>query len=149
MSVCELKAMTIPKDNAMIIMSISSVNTRAIPRSRRLAEAEEIVEAALPAATGVVRSRLLQLLGWIDVRRENYAAAAPAFTAALEALEEADDADLKGRARILNALGIIAAETIDLRLGRLVRRQYHACAWSEDTRIERFFVLEAAMRAMR
>jgi hypothetical protein len=41
MSVCELKAMTIPKDNAMIIMSISSVNTRAIPRSRRLAEAEE------------------------------------------------------------------------------------------------------------
>jgi DNA-binding CsgD family transcriptional regulator len=117
---------------------------RALSRwsSRRLAEAEEIVEAALPAATGVVRSRLLQLLGWIDVRRENYAAAAPAFTAALEALEEADDADLKGRARILNALGIIAAETIDLRLGRLVRRQYHACAWSEDTRIERFFVLE-------
>lgn len=109
---------------------------------RRLPEAEQIVEAALPAATGVVRSRLLQLLGWIDVRRENYAAAAPAFTAALDALDAAEHPDIKGRARILNALGIIAAETIDLRLGRLVRRQYQTCAWSDDTRIERFFVLE-------
>ncbi len=117
---------------------------RALSRwsARQLPEAEAIIEAALPAATGVIRSRLLQLLGWIDVRRENYAAAAPSFTAALEALDAADGADVKGRARILNALGIIAAETIDLRLGRLVRRQYHACTWSDDTRIERFYVLE-------
>ena len=117
---------------------------RALSRwsSHRLAEAETVVESALPAARDVVRSRLLQLLGWIDVRRENYGAAAHEFTAALEELNKAAHADVKGRARILNALGIIAAETIDLRLGRLVRREYETSTWSDDTRIERFHVLE-------
>lgn len=117
---------------------------RALSRwsTHRLDEAEQIVETVLPRATDVIRSRLLQLLGWIDVRRENYGAAAQAFTAALEALDKARHADVKGRARILNALAIIAAETIDLRLGRLVRRAYETCAWSDDTRIERFYVLE-------
>ena len=45
---------------------------RALSRwsTHRLAEAEEIVDAALPAATDVARSRLLQLLGSIDIRRE-------------------------------------------------------------------------------
>jgi DNA-binding CsgD family transcriptional regulator len=117
---------------------------RALSRwsSHRLAEAEEIIDAALPAATDIMRSRLLQLLGWIDVRRENYGAAAHEFTAALEELNKAKNTDVKGRARILNALGIIAAETIDLRLGRLVRREYESCSWTEDTRIERFRVLQ-------
>jgi DNA-binding CsgD family transcriptional regulator len=117
---------------------------RALSRwsSNRLPEAEEIIDAAMPAATDVGKSRLLQLLGWIDVRRENYGAAAHEFTAALDELNKAKSADVKGRARILNALGIIAAETIDLRLGRLVRREYENCAWSDDTRIERFRVLE-------
>jgi DNA-binding CsgD family transcriptional regulator len=117
---------------------------RALSRwgSFRLGEAEEIIDAVLPAATDVVRSRLLQLLGWIDVRRENYGAAAHAFSAALEELNKAKSADVKGRARILQALGFIAAETIDLRLGRVVRREYENSSWSEDTRIERFRVLE-------
>jgi DNA-binding CsgD family transcriptional regulator len=117
---------------------------RALSRwsSHRLGEAEEIVDAALPSASGTIRSRLLQLLGWIDVRRENYGAAVHEFTAALDELKAAQDADVKGRARILNALGIIAAETIDLRLGRLVRREYETSTWSDDTRIERFNVLQ-------
>ena len=117
---------------------------RALSRwgAHQLAEAEEIVERALPQATDVVRSRLLQLLGWIDIRRENYGAAAHEFTAALDELDKAKRADVKGRASILHALGGIAAETIDLRLGRLVRREYEANTWSEDTRIERFQVLE-------
>ena len=117
---------------------------RALSRwsSHRLDEAEAIVEAALPSASAVIRSRLLQLLGWIDVRRENYGAAIHAFTAALDELKQAKDADVKGRARTLSALGIIAAETIDLRLGRLVRREYEASIWSDDTQIERFEVLQ-------
>ncbi len=117
---------------------------RALSRwsSHRLTEAEEIVEAALPAASGVIRSRLLQLLGWIDVRRENYGAAVHEFSAALDELKQTQETDVKGRSRILNALGIIAAETIDLRLGRLVRREYETSTWSDDTRIERFQVLQ-------
>lgn len=117
---------------------------RALSRwsSRRLDEAESIIESSLPRATDAVRARLLQLLGWIDVRRENYAAAAHQFTAALEALEKSRQSDLQLRARLLHALGIIAAETIDLRLGRFVRRHYETSAWTEDTRIERFYVLE-------
>ncbi|HEY0383893.1 MAG TPA: helix-turn-helix transcriptional regulator [Candidatus Elarobacter sp.] len=117
---------------------------RALSRwaSYRLPEAEEIVEAALPGARDVHRARLLQLLGWIDVRSENYSGAARQFTAALEELNRAKQPDVLGRARIINALGIIAAETVDLRLGRLVRREYDANTWSEDTRIERFHVLE-------
>ncbi len=117
---------------------------RALSRwsSYRLDEAEAIVAAALPAAAGYARSRLLQLGGWIDIRRERYAAAGRAFTAALEELDESHVTDVKGRARILNALGCIAAETIDLRLGRLMRRAYERTAWSNDTRIERFHSLE-------
>jgi DNA-binding CsgD family transcriptional regulator len=117
---------------------------RALSRwaSHRLAEAEEIVESALPGARDVHRARLLQLLGWIDVRGENYSGAARQFTAALDELNRAKQPDAQGRARLLHALGIIAAETIDLRLGRLVRREYDANAWSEGTRIERFHVLE-------
>jgi DNA-binding CsgD family transcriptional regulator len=117
---------------------------RALSRcgTQRLAEAEEIIDAALPAATDVARARLLQLLGWIDVRRENYGAAAHEFTAALDELNKAKNADVKGRARILTALACIAAETIDLRLGRLVRREYEKSAWPDDTRTERSRVLE-------
>ncbi len=117
---------------------------RALSRwsSHRLAEAEEIVEAALPAAKDVHRARLLQLLGWIDVRGENYSGAARQFTAALEELNRAKQPDAQGHAHLLHALGIIAAETVDLRLGRLVRREYETNTWSEDTRIERFHVLE-------
>ena len=117
---------------------------RAVSRwsSHRLAEAEEIIEAALPSSRDVHRARLLQLLGWIDVRSENYSGAARQFTAALDELNRAKQPDVLGRARLLNALGIIAAETIDLRLGRLVRREYDANTWSDDTRIERFHVLE-------
>ena len=117
---------------------------RALSRwsSHRLTEAEAIIDTALPAATGIVRSRLLQLLGWIGVRRENYAAAAHDFSAALDELKNADVPDVKGRATTLHALGIIASETIDLRLGRMVRREYESNQWSEDTRIERFQVLE-------
>ncbi|HEV2738292.1 MAG TPA: helix-turn-helix transcriptional regulator [Candidatus Elarobacter sp.] len=117
---------------------------RALSRwsSHRLEEAEEIVEAALPAAKDVHRARLLQLLGWIDVRSENYSGASRQFTAALEELNRAKQPDVLGRARLLHALSIIAAETIDLRLGRLVRREYDNNTWSDDTRIERFHVLE-------
>ncbi|MBV8299119.1 MAG: helix-turn-helix transcriptional regulator [Candidatus Eremiobacteraeota bacterium] len=116
---------------------------RALSRwsSDRVDDAEAIVEAALPHAADYARSRLLQLAGWIDTRRENYASAARKFTEALTALNESDIRDVKGRARILNALAIIAAETIDLRLGRLVRREYEASTWSNDTRIERYLVL--------
>lgn len=118
---------------------------RALSRwlSRRLPEAEEIVEAALPAARDAHRARLLQLLGWIDVRGENYSGAARQFSAALEELNRAKRPDAQGRARLLQALSIIAAETVDLRLGRVVRREYDAAAWSDGTRIERFHVLES------
>ena len=117
---------------------------RALSRwiTYRLAEAEEIVDAALPAATDVARARLLQLLGWIDMRRENYGAAAHEFTAALEELNKAKNTDVKGRMRTLIALVCIAAETIDLRLGRLVRREYEKSTWTADTRIERSRLLE-------
>jgi DNA-binding CsgD family transcriptional regulator len=116
---------------------------RALSRwsSYHVDEAEAIVEAALPHASGYSRSRLLQLAGWVDTRRENYAPAARKFTEALAALDESGITDVKGRARILNALAIIAAETIDLRLGRLVRREYDASTWSNDTRVERYLVL--------
>ena len=117
---------------------------RALSRwsSFRLSDAEEIIDSALPDATDVIRARLLQLLGWIDVRRENYGAAAHEFTAALDELNKAKNTDLKGRGKILYALGVIAAETIDVRLGRLVRREYETTAWTDDVRIERFRVLE-------
>jgi DNA-binding CsgD family transcriptional regulator len=118
---------------------------RALSRwsSHRLAEAEEIVESALPASKDVHRARLLQLLGWIDVRSENYSGAARQFTAALDELNRAKQQDVLGRARLLNALGIIAAETIDLRLGRLVRREYETNSWTDDTRLERYHALQS------
>jgi DNA-binding CsgD family transcriptional regulator len=130
------------RDGAHLVPEIGYYRALSRWSSRRLDEAEEIVELALPRATDAVRARLLQLLGWIDVRREAYAAAAQQFTASLEALERSPQSDHQLRARLLHALGIIAAETIDLRLGRLVRRYYEASVWPDDTRVERFYVLE-------
>ncbi len=117
---------------------------RALSRwsAHQLDEAEAIVERALVPAREVVRARLLQLLGWIDVRRENYGAASHAFIAALDELSRSRENDVKGRAAILHALAIIAAETIDLRLARLVRREFENSDWTDDTRIQRFHVVE-------
>ncbi len=104
-------------------------------------EAEAIVEEALPAASDVVRARLLHMLGWIDVRRENYAAAARAFVDALEALDAARGDDAGVRASTLHGLAIIAAETIDVRLGRTVRSSSGRMAWTDDMRFERAAIL--------
>ncbi len=106
-----------------------------------LDDADTIVDEALPRARGADRARLLQMLGWIDVRRENYAAAARAFIDALEELDASGAIDVKGRARALHGLAIIAAETVDLRLGRTVRRAYDGTAWGDDTRTEHGVVL--------
>ncbi len=117
---------------------------RALSRwsSYRLDDAEAIIEGQIERAEGVIRSRLMQLRGWIDIRRENYAAAAHQFSAALDTLRSAPRKDPKGSAAILHALAFIAAETIDLQLGLRVRREYTAEAWTSDTRIEQFQVLE-------
>ncbi len=104
-------------------------------------DAEAIVEEALPAAAGFARARLLQLLGWIDVRRENWGAATRAFTAALDELDESRTIDVKGRARTLHGLAIIAAETIDLRLGRNVRRTFEKTRWDDETAVERAAII--------
>jgi len=68
--------------------------------------------------------------------------AAHDFTAALDELDKTPETDAQRRAAILHALAFIAAETVDLRLGRVVRREYETNRWTDDTRIERFQVLE-------
>ena len=102
---------------------------RAVSRwsSHRLAEAEEIVEAALPAARDVHRARLLQLLGWIDVRSGELRRCGAAIQRRPRRAQPREAARrARSRTLLINALGIIAAETIDLRLGRLVRREYES-----------------------
>ncbi|HEY4440417.1 MAG TPA: LuxR C-terminal-related transcriptional regulator [Candidatus Elarobacter sp.] len=117
---------------------------RALSRwaAHDLGAAEALIDAAQPPPAGVVRSRLEQLRGWIEVRRERYRDAAVRFRGALAALDASDERDAKGRATILHGLSFIAAETVDPDLGELVRSAYAANPWSDDTRIERFQVLE-------
>lgn len=80
--------------------------------------ADALIEEALPHAHDVLRALLVQLSGWIEVRRERYAAAAERFLEALEAMSAAAREDLRCRGRLVHALAIIASETIDLRLAK-------------------------------
>jgi DNA-binding CsgD family transcriptional regulator len=63
------------------------------------------------------------------------------FNVALEAMDGSAGTDAKTRGRILHALALIAAETVDVRLGRLVRREYESTTWPDDMRIERLRIL--------
>lgn len=117
---------------------------RALSRwgAHRLDDAEAIVEHGLSSAKDVVRARLYQLLGWIDVRRESYGAASHAFIAALDELKRSTRRDVAGRAALLHALAVLAAETVDLRLARLVRRELEDGSWTDATPVERYQVVQ-------
>lgn len=110
--------------------------------AHRLHDAEAIVAAALPHAAGAARARLLQMRGWIDSRRQRFGPAAAAFRDALEVLHGSGERDAAGEAALLHALASIAAETIDLALGEVVRSAYARAVWSDDVRADQFFTLE-------
>lgn len=110
--------------------------------AHRLDDAEALVAEALPQASGAARARLLQMRGWIASRRQRFAPAGAAFRAALEALHTSGERDAVGEAALLHALASIAAETIDLDLGEVVRHAFSRAVWSDDLRAEQFFTLE-------
>jgi DNA-binding CsgD family transcriptional regulator len=106
---------------------------------RRIERATELVSRNVRAGAHVPESEAL--LGWIEVRRERYAAAAAHFSAALASLNASPRDDVRLRARLLHALAIVASETIDLKLGQRVRRDVENFAWPASLGIERFNTL--------
>jgi tetratricopeptide (TPR) repeat protein len=83
----------------------------------------------------------LALLGWIEVREERYRSAGTRFLTALARLRSGTEIDLRLQGRLVHALGIVASETVDLRLGHRARREYEAMVWPESLRVERFNAL--------
>jgi DNA-binding CsgD family transcriptional regulator len=105
--------------------------------------AEALVEEALPEADDVLLAMLIQLLGWIEVRRERYAAAADRFIEALEALGRAKREDLRFRARLVHGLAVIASETIDLKLAKRLEPYLAATRWTTGIARQHFNTVTA------
>jgi DNA-binding CsgD family transcriptional regulator len=110
--------------------------------SRDLARAEALIADGQRCDDHVLAAMLMQVSGWIDVRRERYRDAAVHFFKALKRLTKAQEReDLRFRAKILHALAIIASETIDLDLWNSVRPFYERTKWSEGVRREQFLTV--------
>ncbi len=103
-----------------------------------VARAEAIVEGALASAPDAVRAMLVQLLGWIELRRERYPAAAEHFLAALDLAARAQQRDLRLYGRLLNGLAIIASETIDRKLAQRYDAHLSAMRWTSGNAREHF-----------
>jgi DNA-binding CsgD family transcriptional regulator len=82
----------------------------------RFDEAESVVRTHLPNARGLVRARLEQMLGWIEVGRERFPVAVRHFERALSTYTKAGQRDELLHGRLLQAVSIAALETIDLDL---------------------------------
>lgn len=106
-----------------------------------MTRSEQLLDAALPDADGLVASSLIALKGWIEVRRERYDAAARHFEQALaDAQRSADpkERDVRLEARLVHVLLVTAGETIDLPLARRVEQRTDEIAWSNGVARERF-----------
>ncbi|MBV9102483.1 MAG: hypothetical protein JO060_02775, partial [Candidatus Eremiobacteraeota bacterium] len=103
-----------------------------------LARAGRLVESALKDADDVVRALLLQLRGWIEIRRERYTQAAEHFDAALCASQRSRYRDVRLEARLIHALSVIATETIDVPLASRVDELATAFSWNDGVARERF-----------
>ncbi|HYZ17537.1 MAG TPA: LuxR C-terminal-related transcriptional regulator [Candidatus Acidoferrum sp.] len=64
------------------------------------------------------------LLGWIEVGRREYLAAAQRFEEALDVFDQAALADEGARAICVHSLSIVAVETLDLRFRERIRSEY-------------------------
>jgi DNA-binding CsgD family transcriptional regulator len=82
---------------------------------RDLETAESVVQRYIDGASGAHRALLQQMRGWIEIARERYPFAGRHFTDALGTLDAivGEDDDWL-RARIVQALSIVALETLDL-----------------------------------
>lgn len=105
---------------------------------RDLTGAEELISATLPYAAGVQAAMLVQLLGWIEVRRERYRDAADLFFDALGHLENSKHGDLWFKARLVHGLAVIASEQIDLRMWSRLAPIFAAMRWSIGVQREHF-----------
>jgi DNA-binding NarL/FixJ family response regulator len=103
---------------------------------RDYGRAERIIERNL--AHGVEVAQSLTLLGWIEVKRENFAASIVPFSKALKLSHDEAEPDRLLQARTIHALGVAASELIDLPLGRRVRREFEAMTWPAELAVEKF-----------
>lgn len=101
--------------------------------------AQQLIERNLTARSS--ESESLALLGWIDVKHERFAAAGRRFLAALDALRASGSVDLRLQARLIHAASVVASETINLRAGRRVQREYESMPWPPSLNVERFNTL--------
>jgi DNA-binding CsgD family transcriptional regulator len=153
-----LRALQKPREAALAFERAAKERGQASPAARsefayyaaaaawedgELHAAETLVEEALPEADDVLLAMLIQLLGWIEVRRERYAAAADRFIEALEALGRAKQEDLRFRGRLVHGLAVIASETIDLKLAQRYEPYLVATRWTTGITRQHFNTVTA------
>jgi DNA-binding CsgD family transcriptional regulator len=93
-----------------------------------VAGAEEFALANL--ADGLHEAESTALLGWIASKREDYPTTARLLVAALQKLHEADHDDLRLQARLILGIAVLASETIDFKLARIVEDEFRAMRWT-------------------
>jgi DNA-binding CsgD family transcriptional regulator len=105
-----------------------------------LHDAESLLERSLDPDTGIIYARGLELLGWIEDRRERYGVATRHFLDSLSAVHAAPQDDAYMRAGLVQILGSYAVAIPDLRLGRTVQRETEALPRTSGLSSRRFFV---------
>ena len=109
----------------------------ALWRERRLDDAERALDSVLDETVDVVHARMLSLIAAIEMSRERYAIAARHFTDALDTLVRSTGHDGHLHAALVRVLADVAVETLDLRLGRRLRRDYESTTWPEALAVHR------------
>ncbi len=108
-------------------------------KDRDYERAESLLARNYEAGVRVAETRSLS--GWIDIKRERYAAGAVHFEAALAALEGSGEIDERLRARLVHGTANVAAETINFALGARARAAYEATAWTDGLAVDQFNAL--------
>jgi DNA-binding CsgD family transcriptional regulator len=109
-----------------------------------LRAAGDLLSSAPDTSNTTVRGMLEQLRGWIEVRKERYAAATEHFFASLIILRGAEIEDISGTSRAIHGLAVIASETIDLELWQRLRPYVDATRWTAGVRRQHFLTLTCA-----
>jgi DNA-binding NarL/FixJ family response regulator len=94
---------------------------------------------AVSADSDIIYARALEYRGWVATARNDYAASATAFKAAIEHLDQCRHRDRYLEANALRALSHLAYEQLDRDLTDWFSRRVRAFNWTADGLIEPYF----------
>ncbi len=104
-------------------------------------DAQNLLERNVAAGASVALS--LALLGRVEVRRDRYKHAGQLFFEAIKRNRQTGENDVRLQCKLLAGASAIASETLDLPLGRKLRRLYEEVNWPTALAQDRFDTLSS------